>query len=49
MENFSGNNTCLKTTYKYEKLQQQQENLHTHRKCILKEMLKGVFKGHEYY
>lgn len=45
MENFSGNNTCLKTTYKYEKLQQQQENLYTHRKCILKEMLKGVFKG----
>ena len=29
MENFSGNNTCLKTTYKYKKLQQQQET-YTH-------------------
>ena len=45
MENFSGNNTCLQTTYIYKKLQQQQEHLYTHRKCIVKEMLKGVFKG----
>ena len=48
MENFSGNNTCLKTTYNT-KNKKQHENLYTHRKCILKQMLKGVFKGHEYY